>query len=365
MDAKENFIQDSSLWISNIEAGEISVIDQRLLPWEYKVEKISSCDAVIAAIKDMCVRGAPLIGIASAFGLWLGARAIVAGDDFQVKIREIAERILSARPTAVNPRYTLEACMHAASTCQSGYQAIEAILQTAIRLRTEDIQDCSLIGMHGAEIIKAMAEQKAGAVVNILTHCNAGWLACIKHGTALSPIYHAFREGVPLHVWVDETRPRNQGSRLTAWELQQAGIPHTIIPDNAGGYLMQQGKVDMVIVGADRIAMNGDTANKTGTYLKALAAKASKIPFFVAAPLNTFDQNLPSGPGYIQIEERDGEEVSTIEGWINGRIEKVQLCPTGSPVANYGFDITPATLISGFITPKGLVSRSEISSLFE
>lgn len=243
-------------------------------------------------------------------------------------------------------------------------EAIAALLCTAIRLRQEDIETCRQIGLHGLELIRKVWERKKPEPVAILTHCNAGWLACIRYGTALSPIYHAHALGIPLHVWVDETRPRNQGSRLTAWELGQAGIPYTIVPDNAGGHLMQIGAVDMVIVGTDRIALNGDVANKIGTYLKALSAYDNQVPFYVAAPLFSIDSSLAQGIGQIVIEERDADEVMYVEGWLDNSLHRIAIAPEGSHCANFGFDVTPARLVTGLITEKGVFSPLELKSLF-
>jgi methylthioribose-1-phosphate isomerase len=233
--------------------------------------------------------------------------------------------------------------------------------------RQEEIDACRMIGEHGFPIIHEISKKKQGAPVNILTHCNAGWLACVEWGTATAPIYLAHQQGIPVHVWVDETRPRNQGARLTAFELGQAGVPHTVIPDNTGGHLMQQGKVDLVIVGSDRTTRNGDVANKIGTYLKALAAADNHVPFYVALPTSTFDLSMEDGINNIPIEERDANEVAYIEGWNGEETVSVRLIPENSPVANYGFDITPARLVTGLITEKGIckADKESIDKLFK
>ena len=271
------------------------------------------------------------------------------------------ELLRATRPTAVNLAWAIERQLTAART-EAG-DPIEIARRTAERIADEDAEHCRQIGLHGLELIQRIAERKGGAPVNVLTHCNAGWLAFVDHGSATAPIYAAHDRGVPVHVWVDETRPRSQGSKLTAWELGEHGVPHTIVADNTGGHLMQRGQVDLVIVGTDRTTFTGDVANKIGTYLKALAAQDNGVPFYVALPSSSFDWVMRDGLAEIPIEERGAEEVKFADGWVDGRQVEVRVAPEGSAAANYGFDVTPRRLVSGLITERGICAASEAGVL--
>jgi len=353
----------------------VAVIDQRLLPFKYKELRLRSCADCAAAIRDMAVRGAPLIGAAAAFGLFLAAkRASDAGwkDYLEAKAAELR----ATRPTAVNLswalRRVLRACALAAETEDraSRFTSVRAAIADAARaeaiaIADEDAESCRMIGVHGLPLIEEIARRKGGTV-NVLTHCNAGALACVDWGTATSPIYAAHMSGIPVHVWVDETRPRNQGASLTAWELGERGVRHTLVCDNAGGHLMQHGMVDLVITGADRVCASGDAANKIGTYLKALAARDNGIAFYVALPSSTFDFGIDDGLAEIPIEERDEDEVRYAKGLSGRRLKSVLICPKSTRASNYGFDVTPARLIDGLITERGIckAERSDIARLF-
>jgi methylthioribose-1-phosphate isomerase len=329
-------------------ADGVEVIDQRLLPHRFATKVLRTADEVATAIREMVVRGAPLIGAAAAYGLYLAARN---GE----LIEAAAERLAASRPTAVNLRWALQ---FVSDRVKEGATALAAARQ----LVEDEVERSRLIGEHGLRLIEEIAKKKGG--VNVLTHCNAGWLACIDHGTATAPIYAAHARGIRVHVWVDETRPRNQGAALTAFELGEHGVPHTVIADNAGGHLMQQGKVNLVIVGADRVAANGDTANKIGTYLKALAARDTGVPFYVAVPSSSIDLSLADGGG-IPIEERNADEVRFINGLGRNGPEQVLLVPEGSRAANPAFDVTPARLVTGFITEHGIASPAGLGELVQ
>ncbi len=354
------------IWFdSNSES--IKVIDQRFLPHKFIVEELKNVDDVIHAIKEMYVRGAPLIGATGAFGVY----AIISQNkeksvDNNYLIKE-AKKLKDARPTAVNLSWGVDCVLETVFKYKLPSQRLDKALEKAESIVEHEIHNCKMIGEHGSPLIEKISTQKGGKPVNILTHCNAGWLACIEYGTATAPIYTAFDKGINVHVWVDETRPLNQGSRLTAWELGKYGIPHTIITDNAGGHLMQHNMVDIVIVGTDRTSRTGDVANKIGTYLKALAAKHNNIPFYVALPSTTFDWQIKNGLKEIPIEKRDPEEIRYVQGLSSeGDIIKVLVPPENSPCANYAFDVTPADLVTGFITERGICKASEkdILSLF-
>ncbi|MGI8602302.1 MAG: S-methyl-5-thioribose-1-phosphate isomerase [Verrucomicrobiales bacterium] len=333
-------------------AGErvVRVIDQRELPWRFVTEELRSVDDVVRAIRDMHVRGAGCIGATAACGMWLARET---GED----LIAAAARLESARPTAVNLKWAVQR-MLADAGCRA---TAEAIVE-------EDIEACRQIGEHGLELIQRMAAtKKAEGAINILTHCNAGWLAFVDIGSATAPIYAAHAAGIPIHVWVDETRPRNQGSRLTAWELAQEGVPHTVIVDNAGGRLMQCGQVDFVITGADRVTRRGDVANKIGTYLKALAAHANAIPFYVALPSSTIDWSICDGLREIPIETRAADEVLWIDGPDEaGQTHRVRLAAAPTTAVNAAFDVTPAHLVTGLITERGVCAAGEaaLSQLF-
>ncbi len=346
------------IWF-NRDTQTVQVIDQRFLPHELIIEDLTTVDAVIHAVKEMYVRGAPLIGATGALGVYVSL--VQAGnqgaDDAYFKGE--CDRLKAARPTAMNLFWGVDRVMEKA-ILETNYDArVKIALAEALEVVEEEAVNCRKIGEYGLAIIKEIAEKKNGAPVNILTHCNAGWLACIEYGTATAPMYTAFDAGLDIHVWVDETRPLNQGSRLTAWELGKHGINHTVITDNAGGHLMQHGMVDLVIVGTDRTTRAGDVANKIGTYLKALAAKDNNIPFYVALPSSTFDWDITDGVKDIPIEERDPDEIRYVQGLSDGKIQSVLVPPESSPAANHAFDVTPARLVTGFITERGICRASE------
>lgn len=340
----------------------IQIIDQRFLPHELVIEDLKTMEQAADAIREMHVRGAPLIGATAAYGMYL---AVLNADESRLEEEILnAEKILKAtRPTAVNLFIAIDTVLEAIQKESSKNQKIEIALATARQITEETVEHCQRIGEHGVEIIKKISATKKGKTVNILTHCNAGWMACVDYGTATAPIYAAFDAGIDIHVWVDETRPRNQGARITAYELGQHGVPHTVIVDNVGGHLMQHGMVDMVIVGSDRTTRTGDVANKIGTYLKALAAFDNDVPFYVALPESTFDWNIRDGLKEIEIETRSGEEVKMMQGLENGQIKKVLLTPKNSPAINYGFDVTPAKYVTGLITERGICKANETDIL--
>ena len=340
-----------SIWLEP-DGWSVGIVDQTLLPHRFAVARLTSLEEAAHAIRAMQVRGAPLIGAAAAYGICLALRA----DASDAALEHAAATLLRTRPTAINLKWALDE-MTAAVRNQPRAARVEAAYRRAAEICEEDVAINQAIGRHGRALIEAIAAEKAGAPVNLLTHCNAGWLATVDVGTALAPIYLAHDGGLPLHVWVDETRPRNQGASLTAWELGQHGVPHTVIPDNMGGHLMQHAMVDMAIVGTDRVAANGDVCNKIGTYLKALAAHDNGVPFYVALPSPTIDFRVADGVAEIPIEERDGAEVTSITGrTADGRIETVRVVPEGSAVKNYGFDVTPARLVTGLITERGVIA---------
>jgi len=353
-----------SIWY-NHQKQMVETVDQRKLPFQNVIIEIRTLEEAGDAISEMVVRGAPLIGVTAAYGMYLAARNF-SGNDFQAEMKLAAEKLKSTRPTAVNLAFAADEALSVISDRFSVSENIEKLFDYAETLKQREIDFSKNIGKHGLEIIKAISEYKNGEPVQILTHCNAGRLACVELGTATAPIYLAHEAGIPVHVWVDETRPRNQGARLTAWELGEAGIPHTIIPDNTGGHLMQHKMVDMVIVGSDRTTLNGDVANKIGTYLKALAAADNGIPFYVALPSTTIDWNLNDGLLEIPIEQRDGREVSMMEGLLDGEVHEFRIFSEESAVVNYGFDVTPARLVTGLITERGFcnATRDGILNLF-
>lgn len=347
-----------TIWLE--EDGSVGIIDQRFLPHELVIKKIETQKEMCVAISEMWVRGAPLLGVAGAFAVYLAARAN-RNKGIENWLDQAVKEISNTRPTAVNLSWGAKRVASVLRNIRSN--PVELAAFESNKILNEDIETCRLIGESGSKLIAEIASRKNGPV-QILTHCNAGWLACVKHGTASSPIYTAFNQKIDLHVWVDETRPRNQGSSLTAWELLNAGVPNTIIVDNCGGHLMQQNMVDIVIVGADRVTRNGDVANKIGTYLKALAAFDNNIPFYVACPTSTIDLSTNSG-SEIEIEERSENEVKYISGVDDTGVSRaVLIVPKESRAANYGFDVTPARLITGIITERGIVKPSEISHAF-
>jgi methylthioribose-1-phosphate isomerase len=327
-------------WESDDAESPAVVIDQRRLPHEWRLDRWETVDDAAAGIADMTVRGAPLIGVSAAYGMALAARHDTSLDH----LRRSARLLASTRPTAVNLQWALDRCLELVEHTADG-DRLGALARFAVELADEDVEQCRRIGEAGLDLIRSHA-QRTGSTVNVLTHCNAGRLACIEYGTATAPVYLAVEEGIDVHVWVSETRPRNQGAALTAWELADAGIAHTLVVDNAAGHLLANGMVDLVIVGADRVAANGDTANKIGTSLKAYAAKVSDVPFYVALPWSTFDADCPDGAA-IPIEERDPDEVLVVNGG--------PVAPEATPARNWGFDVTPVGYITGFLTPSGLI----------
>ncbi len=355
-----------TIWVHPDDPTVIRIIDQRKLPFLFAIEDITDSNEAATAISDMHVRGAGLIGAMAAYGMYLGTLEAVKADDPERHIQKVAETLIETRPTAVNLKWAVARVQDAIASVSAPDAKAAIARSTADQIADEDAANSLSIGNHGLQIIKQISKDKKGEPVNILTHCNAGWLAFIDHGTATAPIYVAHDAGIPVHVWVDETRPRNQGARLTAWELNEHGVPHTVIPDNAGGHLMQHGLVDMVIVGTDRTTRTGDVANKIGTYLKALAAYDNYVPFFVALPSSSIDWSICDGLRDIPIEQRDGREVGYAEGWNGSAEVSVRLIPEDTNTANYGFDVTPARLITGLITERGICEASEegIGSLF-
>jgi methylthioribose-1-phosphate isomerase len=351
-----------TIWLKEDAPGVIQAIDQRYLPHRFVIEDLSTVDQVAVAIADMHLRGAGLIGATAGYGMYIAARHAPRSspEAFMAALVRDGERLKATRPTAVNLEWAVHRQLAAIEAAGPDPEARSAAARvTAQAIADEDADCCRRIGQHGVGLIEEISRRKGGEPVNILTHCNAGWLAFVDYGSATAPIYAAHDEGVAVHVWVDETRPRNQGARLTAWELAQHGVRHTVIADNAGGHLMQHGLVDLVIVGSDRTSYTGDVANKIGTYLKALAAADNGVPFYVALPSSTFDWTLRDGVREIPIEQRDGAEVKTIEGLHNGELLSVLLTPAESPAANYGFDVTPARLVTGLITERGICAASE------
>ncbi len=349
-----------TIWEKEEDPTTIMIIDQRRLPQELLFEEMRSVEDAARAIREMHVRGAPLIGATAAYGLYLAAleAATLRGQQASAHLSAAADKLRATRPTAVDLFHAIDRVLDATSRSTDPDVRIEAALEEARSVTEESVDACYRIGEHGLSLIEAVAKSKPGPV-NILTHCNAGWMACVDYGTATAPVYLAHDRGIEVHVWVDETRPRNQGARITAFELLEHGVPHTVITDNAGGHLMQNGMVDLVIVGSDRTTRTGDVANKIGTYLKALAAHDNDVPFYVALPSSSIDWSISGGVGNIPIEERDAKEVQYVQGMVDGELKEVLLTPPGSPAANYGFDVTPARLVSGLITDRGICAASE------
>ena len=353
-----------TIWIN--EQEQLCVINQLLLPHTFEICELPNIDAVCLAIKDMMVRGAGLIGATAAYGMWLAAKQAPAQslDAFHAYIHAQAVRLQETRPTASNLAWAVRNQLQHLSLGSTIDEKIALAKENALAIANQDADFCRQIGQHGLKLIQDLSAKKPGQVINILTHCNAGWLAFVDYGSALSPIFAAHDAGIPIHVWVDETRPRNQGASLTAWELANYGIPHSLIADNVGGHLMQHGMVDMVITGADRVTRNGDAANKIGTYLKALAAADNQVPFYIALPSSTFDFSMINGLAQIPIEERSGDEVRIMTGKLaNGSLASVQICPDQTPARNWGFDVTPARLITGLICERGVCKASEAGVL--
>ncbi len=343
-----------SIWCDE-RTRDVGIIDQTRLPHRYAIVTLATLEDAARAIKDMYVRGAPLIGVTAAYGVALAMRA----DPSDAALQRACDVLRATRPTAVNLAWALDdmrvRLMPLAPAARS-----EAAYARAADLAEEDVAQCRSMGRHGLDVLQSMAKARNGRPLNILTHCNAGWLAAVDWGTATAPIYAAHEAALAVHVFVDETRPRNQGAALTAWELGQHGVAHTIVVDNVGGHLMQHGKVDCVIVGTDRTTATGDVCNKIGTYLKALAAKAHGIPFYVAAPSPSIDFTIDDGIAGIPIEERGSEEVTHMSGLTQGgEVARIQVTPPGSPVLNYAFDVTPAHLVTGLITERGVIPATK------
>jgi methylthioribose-1-phosphate isomerase len=346
-----------SIWVDQ-DGWSVCIIDQTKLPWSLEIVRLTEAAQVAHAIRTMQVRGAPLIGASAAYGLCLALRRNSATEAME---REAA-MLAATRPTAVNLRWAIERMLTRLRNTARADRVAVAYAEAAA-IADEDVAQNAAIGEHGLPLIAAAARGKSGSA-NVLTHCNAGWLATVDWGTALAPIYRAHDAGIGVHVWVDETRPRNQGASLTAWELGKHGVPHTVIADNAGGHLMQHGEVDLVIVGTDRVTRQGDVANKIGTYLKALAARDNDVPFWVALPSSTLDWRLADGIAEIPIEQRDTAEVGTIAGQTeDGAVARVRVIPPGSRAANPAFDVTPARLVTGLITERGRCAASEAGLL--
>ena len=342
-----------SIWVDESDGWSVRIIDQTKLPWSVDLVRLTTVDEMAYAIKAMLVRGAPLIGASAAYGVALAMRADASDAALAQGLAVLGE----TRPTAINLRWALQRMGRRLQPLPPAAR-MEAAYKEAALICDEDVAVNESIGRHGLTLIKQKAQTKNK--VNILTHCNAGWIATVDWGTALAPIYMAHDSGIDVHIWVEETRPRNQGASLTAWELGKHGVSHTVIADNAGGHYMQHGEVDMVIVGTDRVTRRGDVCNKIGTYLKALAAKDTHVPFWVALPASTIDWTIRDGVAEIPIEERSASEVTTITGRaMDGSISTVRIVPTASPVANPAFDVTPAHLVTGLITERGLCDATE------
>ncbi len=348
-----------TIWVGG-DGWSVDVIDQTKLPFAFVTKRIASVEEAADAITTMVVRGAPLIGATAAYGVCMALRA----DASDEALERAYELLLKTRPTAINLKWALDEMM-AAVRNQPKAARVQLAYARAAKLCDDDVATNEAIGRHGLKLIEAIAARKGR--VNVLTHCNAGWLACVDWGTALAPIYMAHDKGIPIHVWVDETRPRNQGGSLTAYELGAHGVKHAILTDNAGGHYMQQGEVDMCIVGTDRTTATGDVANKIGTYLKALAARDNNVPFYVALPSSTIDWTISDGVKQIEIEERSGREVTHVTGRsATGEVLTLELTAPGSPARNPGFDVTPARLVTGLITERGVAqaSREGLAALF-
>lgn len=351
-----------TIWVKEGNPKIVQIIDQRPLPHRFVIEDLERVEEMAKAIKEMHVRGAGLIGAAGGFGIYLAALE-APKNSFDAFVKEASEKLKATRPTAVNLAWAVDRQLKAMEKGKTAEDKVKISLKTAKEIADEDAEYCRRLGEHGLKLIEEIAGKKGREPVNILTHCNAGWLAFVDFGSATAPIYAAFDKGIKLHIWVDETRPRNQGARLTAWELGQHGVPHTVIADNVGGHLMQHNLVDICFVGTDRTTRQGDVANKIGTYLKALAARDNNVPFYVALPSSSFDWKKRDGVKEIPIEQRSGEEVKYIQGLCDGEMKKVLLTPEKSNAANYAFDVSPARLVTGLITERGICKADEKSIL--
>ena len=349
-----NGVSQRTIWLSD-DHEDVHIVDQVRLPHRFEILTLRTVADAAKAIKDMHVRGAPLIGVTAAYGMALAMRE----DPSDAHLAGAARLLLATRPTAVNLAWAL-AEMHCVLAPLAAARRADAAYREAAAIAEADVLLCEAMAKHGLGLIRDLAAREPGRPINILTHCNAGWLAAVDWGTATAPIYAAYEAGVPVHVFIDETRPRNQGAALTAWELGQHGVPHTVVVDNVGGHLMQHGMVDCVIVGTDRTTATGDVCNKIGTYLKALAAKAHDVPFYVAAPSPSIDFTIDDGIAGIPIEQRGAEEVTHMSGLTDaGQVTRIQVTPPGSPVLNYAFDVTPATLVTGLITERGVITPTK------
>jgi len=351
-----------TIWVKETDKTVIQIIDQTRLPHEFIIADLKTVDNVAVAIKEMLVRGAGLIGATAGYGMYLAALEAPSGNFFSY-IDSAGKKLKATRPTAVNLAWAVDRQLSAIKKGSTLEEKIGIALKTAEDIANEDAEYCRRIGEHGLKIIQQLSKKKNGEPVHILTHCNAGWLAFVDYGSATAPIYAAHDAGIKVHVWVDETRPRSQGAKLTAWELLNHGVPHHVIVDNVGGHLMQHQMVDMCIVGTDRTTYTGDVANKIGTYLKALAAQANNVPFYVALPSSTFDWKMRDGVKEIPIEERDSQEVTYMDGLLGGDVKQVLVTPKGSPAMNFAFDVTPGRYITGLITERGITKANEKSIL--
>src|SRR5260370_891642 len=353
-----------TIWLHPTNERVVQLIDQRFLPHRFVIEEVSTVEQMADAIRQMHVRGAGLIGASAGYGMYLAAIEAAKTNSFDQHLASAAARLKATRPTAINLAWAIERVRAGLAVKQTlaVQEKVKLALSIAKQIAAEDEENCRMIGQHGLNLIEEIARAKNGKPVNILTHCNAGWLAFVDYGSALAPVYAAHDRGLPVHVWVDETRPRSQGSKRTGWELGQHGVPHTIIADSSGGHLMQRGEVDLVLVGSDRTTRAGDVANKIGTYLEALAAQDNEIPFYVALPSSSFDWTIRD-VSEIPIHERGAEEVKRADGWRDGRMLEVSVAPEGSPAANFGFDVTPRRLVTGLITERGVCKADEKSIL--
>ena len=349
-----------TIWIDADDPTVVVCIDQRLIPFEYEEVSIRTSSEMATVIADMVVRGAGCIGVSAGYGMYLAALAtdgmgVVAAD---AALREAGAELEASRPTAVNLSWAVQRQLGEILGIEDSADRIDRAMALAETIADEDVAYCAAIGQHGLGIIEEIYA-RTGETVTIMTHCNAGWLAFVEHGTATAPMYAAHNKGIPIHVYVSETRPRNQGARLTAWELQQAGVPFTVIADNSAGHLMQHGMVDFVIVGSDRTTISGDVCNKIGTYMKAVVARENGIPFYAALPSSTLDPKLHDGVAEIPIEERGGHEVTKATGWLDGKQVEPQTATPGAGAANFGFDVTPRKYVTGIITERGICEASE------
>lgn len=353
-----------TIWVDPSDPDSVLAINQQLLPFQYEEATLRSAGAVAEAITDMVVRGAGCIGASAGYGMYLAAResrdmAKEAADEF---LESCGATLEASRPTAVNLTWAVQRQLKGLIGIDDGDERVAIALSTAETIASEDIASCAAIGRHGLRLIEDIFE-RTGDTVKIMTHCNAGWLAFVAHGTATAPMYAAHDAGIPIQVWVSETRPRNQGARLTAWELGDYGVPHTLIADNSAGHLMQHGMVDLVLVGSDRTTVDGDVANKIGTYMKAVAAADNDVPFYAALPSSTFDPTIRDGLGGIPIEERDASEVTNVTAFFDGHQIEPRIASPGTPALNFGFDVTPARLVTGIITERGICEANEKSIL--